>query len=135
MGRPDHPGRHVSGLVLDAGALIALEREQRPALLLVKRALTAGNPVVVPATALAQVARDLRRQVRLARLLRHTGCLVTRLDRVVGLRIGRLLAASGTSDVVDAHVVTVAQVLRMAVLTSDVGDLRALDPDLVLVAV
>lgn len=135
MGRPDHPGRFVSGLVLDAGALIALEREQRPALLLVKRALNAGNPVVVPATALAQVARDLRRQVRLARLLRHTGCLVTPLDRAMGLRVGRLLAESGTSDVVDAHVVTVARALGLAVLTSDVGDLRALDPDLVLVAV
>jgi predicted nucleic acid-binding protein len=125
----------VSGLVLDAGALIALEREQRPALLLVKRALSASHPVVVPATALAQVARDLRRQVRLARLLRHTGCLVAPLDRVVGLRVGRLLAESGTSDVVDAHVVTVARALGLAVLTSDVGDLRALDPDLVLVAV
>jgi hypothetical protein len=53
----------------------------------------------------------------------------------VGLRVGRLLAESGTSDVVDAHVVTVARALGLAVLTSDVGDLRALDPDLVLVAV
>jgi predicted nucleic acid-binding protein len=125
----------MSGLVLDAGALIALEREHRPALLLVKRALGGSSRIVVPATALAQVARDLRRQVRLARLLRHSSCVVSPLDRAAGLRVGRLLAESGTKDVVDAHVVAVAQALGLAVLTSDVADLRALDPDVVLVPV
>ena len=125
----------MTGLVLDAGALIALEREHRSALLLVKRALSGTNRIIVPATALAQVARDLRRQVRLARLLRHSSCVVAPLDRAAALRVGRLLADSGTVDVVDAHVVSVAQALRLAVLTSDVDDLHALDPDLVLVPV
>jgi len=125
----------VSGLVLDAGALIALEREHRPALLLVKRALSGSHRIVVPATALAQVARDLRRQARLARLLRNTSCVVAPLDRASALRVGRLLVESGTSDVVDAHVVGVAQALQLPVLTSDVDDLRRLDPRLRLVAV
>jgi predicted nucleic acid-binding protein len=125
----------VSGLVLDAGALIAIEREHRPALLLVKRALSGSHRIVVPATVLAQVARDLRRQARMARLLRHTSCVVAPLDRPMALQVGRLLAESGTSDVVDAHVVRVAQALGLAVLTSDVDDLRALDPTLALVPV
>lgn len=125
----------MSGLVLDAGGLIAIEREHRPALLLVKRALSGEHRIVVPATALAQVSRELRRQVRLARLLRHTSCVVAPLDRSMALGVGRLLAESATSDVVDAHVVRVAQALRLAVLTSDVDDLRALDPTLALIAV
>jgi len=125
----------VSGLVLDAGGLIALEREHRPALLLVQRAVTQGHRVVVPATALAQVARDLGRQVRVARLLRQSSCLVATLDRATALAVGRLLAESRTRDVVDAHVVTVAGGLGLPVLTSDLRDLRRLDPGLVLVQV
>jgi predicted nucleic acid-binding protein len=125
----------VSGFVLDAGGLIALEREDRPALLLVQRALRSRERIVVPATALAQVARDMRRQVRVARLLRHTSCVVAPLDRSTAMSVGRLLAESGTSDVVDAHVVRVAQALGLAVLTSDPRDLRTLDPALTLVAV
>ena len=125
----------MSDLVLDAGALIALEREHRPTLLLVKRALSGSHRIVVPATVLAQVARDLRRQVRMARLLRHTSCIVAAMDRPMALQVGRLLADSGTSDVVDAHVVRVAQALGLAVLTSEVDDLRVLDATLALVAV
>lgn len=125
----------MTGLVLDAGGLIALEREDRPALLLVQRALAGRHRVVVPATALAQVARDLRRQVRIARLLRQSACVVAPLDRPTAVSVGRLLAESGTSDVVDAHVVRVAQALGLAVLTSDPDDLRTLDPSLPLVRV
>lgn len=125
----------MSGFVLDAGGLIALEREDRPALLLVQRALRGSERIVVPASALAQVARDLRRQVRVARLLRHTSCVVAPMDRSTAMCIGRLLAESGTSDVVDAHVVRVAQALGLPVLTSDPKDLRALDPTLTLVSV
>jgi predicted nucleic acid-binding protein len=125
----------VSGFVLDAGGLIALEREDRPALLLVQRALRGRERIVVPATALAQVARDLRRQVRVARLLRHSSCVVAPMDRSTAMSVGRLLAESGTTDVVDAHVVRVAQALGMSVLTSDPRDLRTLDPTLTLVAV
>jgi len=125
----------VSGLVLDAGGLIALEREHRAALLLVKRALQDSHRVVVPATALAQAARDLSRQVRLARLLRHSACVVAPLDRASSLGVGRLLAESGTNDVVDAHVVTVARALGLSCLTSDAQDLRRLDPSLRLVEV
>jgi hypothetical protein len=125
----------VSGLVLDAGGLIALEREDRPAVLLLHRAVKQSHRIVVPSTALAQVARDLRRQVRVARLLRRASCQVATLDRASALAVGRLLAESGTSDVVDAHVVTVARAMGLPVLTSDPDDLAALDSGLRLVRV
>jgi len=48
--------------------------------------------------------------------------------------IGRLLAASGTSDIADAHVVICARRADQPVVTSDAGDLRQLDPTLRLIA-
>jgi len=50
-------------------------------------------------------------------------------------RLGLLLAKSGTSDVVDAHVALLARRLQAIVLTSDPDDLRALDDTLTLVTV
>jgi hypothetical protein len=49
--------------------------------------------------------------------------------------VGRLLAASGTSDVVDAHVVICARRARQRTVTSDPDDLRALDPTLQVVTI
>jgi hypothetical protein len=57
------------------------------------------------------------------------------IDRVDAVHVGRLLAGSGTSDVVDAHVVLCARRAGQAVLTTDPGDLRQLDPTLPLVPV
>jgi len=41
--------------------------------------------------------------------------------------VGRQLAASGTADVVDAHLVVVAEELGTCILTSDPHDMSALD--------
>jgi hypothetical protein len=49
--------------------------------------------------------------------------------------LGLLLAKSGMSDVVDAHVALLARRLHATVLTSDPDDLTALDPTLTLVTV
>jgi predicted nucleic acid-binding protein len=46
-----------------------------------------------------------------------------------------LLAASGTSDIVDAHVVICARRTGQHVVTSDPGDLRLLDPAVRLIAI
>jgi hypothetical protein len=46
-----------------------------------------------------------------------------------------LLAQTGTSDIVDAHVVICAQAAGYAVITSDPLDLRRLDPKLRLITV
>jgi hypothetical protein len=46
----------MKGIVLDAGAMIALERNPRWALL--KTSAQAGDDVLVPSTVLAQVSRN-----------------------------------------------------------------------------
>ena len=75
------------------------------------------------------------RHVRLARLIRQPTTEVVPLDRVDATHVGRLLAASGTADIADAHVVVCARRAGQQVLTSDPDDLRRLDPDVRVVAV
>lgn len=123
----------MPGVTLDAGALIALERDDRRVLVLLARARETGANVTVPATALAQVVRAPQRQVRLARLVRQPTTDVVSLDRVDAANVGRLLAASGTSDIVDAHVVICARRKAQQVATSDPDELRLLNPNLWLV--
>ena len=118
----------MPGVTLDAGALIALERDDRRVLVLLARARETGAKVTVPATALAQVVRAPARQVRLARLVRQPTTDVVALGRVDATSVGRLLAASGTSDIADAHVVICARRAGQHVATSDPDDLRLLDP-------
>jgi predicted nucleic acid-binding protein len=74
------------------------------------------------------------RQVRLARLIRQPTTDVINLDRVDATNVGRLLAASRTSDITDAHVVICARRSDQQVVTSDPADLRALDADIRLIA-
>jgi hypothetical protein len=124
----------MSGVTLDAGGLIALDRNDRRVVVLLARAAERKVSVNVPASALAQAIRRPDRQVRLARLVRQPTTDVVPLDRVDATNVGRLLAASGTSDVVDAHVVICARRSEQPVVTSDPDDLRRLDPDIEVVA-
>lgn len=121
------------GVTLDAGAMIALDRGDRRVVALLARALETSARVTVPATAFAQAVRDPARQARLGRLVRQPTTDVVVLDRVDATAVGRLLAASGTADVIDAHVVLCARRTGQAVVTSDPADLRHLDPSLTLV--
>lgn len=123
------------GVTLDAGALIALDRDDRRVIALLVRAHETAARVTVPAPALAQAVRNPARQARLARLVRQSATDVVALDRVDATSVGRLLAASGTSDVVDAHVVLCARRTGQVVMTSDPGDLHHLDPTLTLITV
>lgn len=123
----------MGGVALDAGALVALDRNDRRVVALLARAAQVGAPVVVPASALAQAIRRPERQVRLARLVRQPTTDVVPLDRVAASDIGRLLAASRTRDVVDAHVVLCAHRRDLPVVTSEAADLRRLDPSIELV--
>ena len=118
----------MPGLTFDAGGLIALDRDDRRVIVLLARADELGASITVPATALAQAVRRPAQQVRLARLVRQPDTTVVSLDRVDATGIGRLLAASETADVVDAHVVICARRARQRVVTSDADDLRRLDP-------
>lgn len=125
----------MAGVTLDAGGLIALDRNDRRVVALLARAREVGADVTVPATALAQAMRRPERQVRLSRMIRQPTTLVVALDRIDATNVGRLLAASGTTDVVDAHVVVCARRTGQQVVTSDPDDLRRLDPDIKVVIV
>jgi len=103
-------------------------------MVLLARARETGARVTVPASALAQAIRRPERQARLSRLVRQPATDVVSLGRVDATNVGRLLAASGTSDIADAHVVICARRAGQPVVTSDPGDLRRLDPTLRLVA-
>ena len=125
----------MAGVTLDAGGLIALDRNDRRMVVLLARAFETNSRVTVPATALAQVVRRPDRQARIVRLIRQATTDVVALDRVDAVHVGRLLAASGTTDVVDAHVVVCARRARQRVVTSDPDDLGHLDPTLELVVI
>ena len=99
----------MAGITLDAGGLVALDRDDRRVLVLLARAKETGARVTVPATALAQAIRQPQQQARLARLVRQPTTDVVVLDRVDATSVGRLLAASATADIVDAHVVICAR--------------------------
>jgi hypothetical protein len=125
----------VAGITLDAGGLIALDRNDRRVVVLLARAAETNSRVTIPASALAQAIRRPDRQARLSRLIRQPTTDVVSLDRVDAVSVGRLLAASSTSDVVDAHVVVCARRAAQRVVTSDPGDLSSLDPTLDLIVV
>lgn len=118
------------GITLDAGGLIALDKGDRRVIALLARAAETGAAITVPASALAQAIRHPERQVRLARLVRQPTTDVVPLDRVDATSVGRLLAASRTKDIADAHVVICARRAGQHVLTSDPDDLHRLDPTL-----
>jgi predicted nucleic acid-binding protein len=125
----------VSGVTLDAGGLIALDRNDRRILVLLARAHELGQSVTVPASALAQAMRRPRTQARLSRLIRQPRTAVVALDGPDATQVGILLAATATHDVVDAHVVICARRSQQAIVTSDPEDLRRLDPRAILIAV
>ncbi len=124
----------MPGVTLDAGGLIALDRDDRRMVVLLARARETGARITVPASALAQAIRRPDRQARLSRLIRQPMTDVIDLGRADATSVGRLLAASGTADIADAHVVICARRADQPVVTSDPSDLRQLDPALRLIA-
>jgi hypothetical protein len=117
----------VPGLTLDAGALIAFERNDRRVVALIARSLEHGHSLAVPAGVVGQVWRDGRRQARLARLFGADEVDIETLDDQGARTAGQLCGARGTSDVIDATVVLCARARGHRVVTSDPDDLRRLD--------
>jgi predicted nucleic acid-binding protein len=109
-------------LILDAGFLISIDRGERAAREFLTATLRHGTPLSTTHPVVAQVWRDGARQSRLARFV----------DTVVvhpfddGVAVGRILARSRTTDVVDAHLVAVALRLAQPILTGDITDLETL---------
>lgn len=119
-------------LVLDAGALIAFERESPRLRALFRLAVRSGVRLVVPTTVVAQVFRDRARQVPLRALLNGPTTTTPAFDRALAEAAGTLCGRTDTSDVVDASVVLIARQERAPVVTSDPDDLSRLDPHLTL---
>jgi hypothetical protein len=110
-------------VVYDAGVLVAAARSAREIWADHRVRLEAGVVPVTTAPVVAQVSRAPR-QVQLRRFLR--GCDVMAFTAEEAHEVGSLLGDAGLSDVVDAHVVRVAEKLGASVLTADVRDLSRL---------
>lgn len=111
-------------LVLDTGALIALERGDRAMWRRLKGALDSGD---VPITHGGVVGQAWRGKGRRAALLAHAlaGLDVRAVDEALGRRAGALLARVRRQDVIDAALVLLASDGDV-VVTSDASDLDAL---------
>jgi predicted nucleic acid-binding protein len=108
-------------LVLDAGALLAIERGDRELTARIKRQYQLGRPPRTHGGVVGQVWRGgTGRQALLARAL--AAVEIVPLDNELGRRAGVLMGRAGTSDVVDAAVVLLAVEDDM-IVTSDPGDL------------
>ena len=113
----------MSCIVFDAGALIALERNDRSLWSALKVAALSSTDILVPSTALAQVWRGSPGQALLSRALDF--CEIAPFDPVAR-EIGKLCGKTDTSDICDAHVAIVAASRGDILYTSDPQDLRRL---------
>ncbi len=125
--------RRPRPVVLDAGALIAFERNDKKVRMLVELAMTHGSTLHTPAGVVGQVWRDGKRQARLSRLLGSGVLEVQALDREEAQAAGVLCGRSRTSDVIDASVALLARRHSAVVLTGDPKDLKRIDSQLTVV--
>lgn len=111
-------------LVLDTGALVTLERNDRAMWRRLKASWLAEEIPVSHGGIIGQAWRGPGpRQALLAKAL--NGILVRPLDDGLGRAAGELLARSGSSDVVDAALVLLAED-GDEIVTSDPNDLEPL---------
>jgi hypothetical protein len=111
-------------LVLDSGALIALEKNDRAMWRRLKSSLISGEAPVSHGGVIGQVWRGgSPRQASLAKTL--AGIDVRGLDEQLGRAAGELLARARANDVIDAALVLLAHD-GDDIVTSDAADLEPL---------
>jgi predicted nucleic acid-binding protein len=125
--KPAKVKAEAAGLVLDAGALQALEGRNVRLLFDLKRASELGLPIRIPAGSLAQSWRGGPRSATIARLLKQR-CTVVQVDERSAKQIGEFVAhlrlpGGEKPDVVDAHVALVTKATRSLVWTTDPSDM------------
>ena len=109
-------------LILDAGAFLALERNDRPMWRRLKEALSAGREPVSHGGIVGQVWHGKGpRQARLAAVLASVD--VRPLDEALGRAAGELLAVAKRRDVIDAALIRLASDDDV-IFTSDPDDLE-----------
>ena len=116
-------------LVLDAGALIQVDRGNQEVLSALKAAFDRGEVVDVPTGVIGQAWRNPDRQALLSRTLKRCNEVV--LDGATARAGGQLCGRAATSDVIDASVaLAVARARRsdeeVTLLTSDSDELGML---------
>ena len=122
--------QEITGLTLDAGALIAVERGNGRMIALLRKMALEKRVLHIPAPALGQAWRGGERQVLLARLVALPEVSVVPLDELQARACGALCGVTHTSDVIDASIVLCAHAHGDRVITSDVRDLKRIDPSL-----
>lgn len=111
-------------LVLDAGALIAIERHDRAMWRRLKSALDSGEIPVTHGGVVGQAWRGSGSRSALIALA-LASMDVEALDEDLGKRSGELLARAKKNDVIDAALVLIAKD-GDTIATSDPGDLQSL---------
>ena len=111
------------GVTLDAGPLVAADRNDRTFFIWWKLMTRRGVVLAVPATVIAQVWRSPG-QTRMAQVL--SGCYQVPLDPALARSAGQLCGRTRTADVVDASVVAIAAARADDILTSDPDDFKRL---------
>jgi rRNA-processing protein FCF1 len=120
--------RRPREVVLDAGALIGIERGDEKMSALLEASLKTSVRFLVPAGVLAEAWRNGARQTRLARFLKTPEVEVVPLTEARARAAGVLCGISRKTDVIDTSVVISARERQCAVITGDPADLGALDP-------
>ncbi|MCY4621848.1 MAG: hypothetical protein OXD34_08460 [bacterium] len=116
-------------LVLDAGALIQVDRGNQEVLSAIKAAFDKGEAVHVPTGVIGQAWRHPDRQALLSQTLKR--CKEVDLDGAMARAGGQLCGRTATSDVIDASVALAAAYARrsgeeVTLLTSDSVELGIL---------
>lgn len=114
----------MGGTTFDTGMLVALDRNEREAWVVLRRLVNRGEVPTVPTVVIAQAWRDGRRQARLARALGD--CRPEILSDDLARKAGELCQRSRTADIVDAVVIESAGRRNDDVYTGDAGDLEHL---------
>lgn len=114
----------MAGVVLDAGPLIAADKDPAALRTLLEVESDRGRVPAVSAATVAEVWRGGPRSARLARLFQQLE--VVPVDIGLARHAGELLARTGQSDPLDALVVALAARWSRAVVTDDLGDLEPL---------
>lgn len=114
-------------VVYDAGALVAADRSDRNLWAEHRARLELGIVPITTAPVVAQVSRS-GRQAQLRRFLR--GCQLVSFGAEEANEVGALAGRCGVDDVIDVHVVTVANRVGASVMTSDAQDLSRVASEL-----
>ncbi len=113
----------MAGLTLDAGALIAADRDDKRFWSFWSVAVKRRTVATIPATIVAQAWRSPR-NVRMAQVINQSIIEAYTFD--IGRLAGQLCAAANKHDVVDAGLVVSASIRGDDILTTDPTDLLEL---------